>query len=85
MVELALGERVTSLEKSGNSFNAKTKSDKEYPAKAVLIATGAGRRKLAIPGADKFENKGVTYCASCDGPLLLRDRCGRDRWWQCRL
>ena len=35
-----------------------------------MIASGAGRRKLAIPGADTFEHKGVTYCASCDGPLF---------------
>src|SRR5450759_3676817 len=52
------------------SFSVKTKKEKEFSAKAVLIATGAGRRKLAIPGAEKFENKGVTYCASCDGPLF---------------
>ncbi|MEK7515523.1 MAG: FAD-dependent oxidoreductase, partial [Patescibacteria group bacterium] len=51
-------------------FTAKTKSAKEFTAKAVLIATGAGRRKLDVPGAEKFENKGVTYCASCDGPLF---------------
>ena len=36
----------------------------------MLIASGAGRRKLDVPGAEKFENKGVTYCASCDGPLF---------------
>lgn len=69
-VDIALGERVVSLEKSSDGFIAKTNSGKDYSAKAVLIATGAGRRKLAIPGAEKFENKGVTYCASCDGPLF---------------
>ena len=36
----------------------------------MLIASGAGRRKLDIPSAEKFENKGVTYCASCDGLLF---------------
>ena len=34
------------------------------------MVTGAGRRKIDVQGADKFENKGVTYCASCDGPLF---------------
>ncbi len=34
------------------------------------MGSGAGRRKLEVPGADVFENKGVTYCASCDGPLF---------------
>jgi len=41
-----------------------------YTAKTILIATGSHRRKLDIPGADTFENKGITYCATCDGPLF---------------
>ncbi len=69
-VTLALGERVVSLVKTDGGFTATTKNGKEFTAKAVLIATGAGRRKLDIPGAAKFENRGVTYCASCDGPLF---------------
>ncbi|HQT83115.1 MAG TPA: FAD-dependent oxidoreductase, partial [Candidatus Paceibacterota bacterium] len=70
IVTLVLGERVAALAAADGGFSATTKTGKEFSAKAVLIATGAGRRKLAIPGADKFENKGVTYCASCDGPLF---------------
>lgn len=69
-VTLAIGERVVSLKKDMESFLVKTKTGKEFSAKTVLIASGAGRRKLDVPGADKFENKGVTYCASCDGPLF---------------
>lgn len=70
-VMLALHERVVSLEQTAEkSFLAKTKTGKEFTAKTVLMATGAGRRKLEVPGAEKFENKGVTYCASCDGPLF---------------
>ncbi len=42
----------------------------EIFAKSLLITTGSNRRKLTIPGADEFENKGVTYCASCDGPMF---------------
>lgn len=41
-----------------------------YQVKTVLITTGSHRRKLEVPGADKFEHKGLTYCASCDGPLF---------------
>lgn len=70
MVELALGEGVGKLEKTNGGFRIATKKDKEYIARAVLVASGAGRRKLDIPGAAQFENKGVTYCASCDGPLF---------------
>ncbi len=70
VVTLAIGERVTALTKADGGFTAITKSGKEYQARAVLVASGAGRRKLNVPGAEKFENKGVTYCASCDGPLF---------------
>ena len=38
--------------------------------KAILIATGSKRRRLDVPGADELEHKGLTYCASCDGPIF---------------
>ncbi len=41
-----------------------------YSAKSLLVASGANRRKLDVPGAAEFDNKGLTYCASCDGPLF---------------
>lgn len=41
-----------------------------YETKSILIATGSHRRKLEIPGADTFDHRGVTYCASCDGPFF---------------
>jgi len=69
-VTLATKERVISLTKGEGGFVAKTKSGKEFSARAVLVASGAGRKKLGIPGADRLENKGLTYCASCDGPLF---------------
>ncbi|MFW6231280.1 MAG: NAD(P)/FAD-dependent oxidoreductase, partial [Nanoarchaeota archaeon] len=45
-----------------------------YETQAILIATGARPRKLDIKGEDRFFNKGLTYCAICDGPLFA----GRD-------
>jgi alkyl hydroperoxide reductase subunit F len=69
-VMLAQGELVEKLEKNADGSFTATTGSKSYSAKAVLVASGAGRRKLDVPGTDKFENKGVTYCASCDGPLF---------------
>ena len=44
-------------------------------AKAVIIAVGAGHRHLGVPGEHELENKGVTYCATCDGALpIFRDK-----------
>src|SRR3989344_5418357 len=63
------GEKAVAVTKSGENFTVKT--DKaEYQSKTVLIATGSKRRQLEAKGADIFENKGITYCASCDGPLF---------------
>jgi alkyl hydroperoxide reductase subunit F len=69
-LEVYEGDRATKLEKVDGGFKLTTKSGKELTAKAILVASGAARRKLAVPGADALENKGVTYCASCDGPLF---------------
>lgn len=41
-----------------------------YKALTAIVATGAQRRKLEVPGAAEHDNKGLTYCASCDGPLF---------------
>ncbi len=38
--------------------------------KALLVTSGARRRKLEVPGAAEYDQKGLTYCASCDGPLF---------------
>ncbi|MDE1943912.1 MAG: FAD-dependent oxidoreductase [Patescibacteria group bacterium] len=69
-LELALGERAAKLERAASGFRLATQSGKTFDTHAVLIASGAGRRKLEVPGAEQFENKGLTYCASCDGPLF---------------
>lgn len=62
-------ERVNKLETRGSNFIAVTDKS-SYEARTVLIATGSYRRKLEAKGADAYEHKGVTYCASCDGPMF---------------
>lgn len=62
-------ERVQKLEKQGDNFVVTTEKG-AYSTRTVLVATGSHRRKLEVPGADIFEHKGVTYCASCDGPMF---------------
>ena len=42
----------------------------EHKAKTVIIATGTEPKKLNIPGEDKFRGRGVSYCATCDGPFF---------------
>lgn len=70
------GEKVTAIEKNGENFSVKTESGDlpaqagEFLTKTILIASGSGRRKLVAKNADRLEHKGLTYCASCDGPLF---------------
>lgn len=64
------GEKVSSIAKKDSTFVVKTENGGEFETKTILIATGSGRRKLEALGADRLEHKGLTYCASCDGPLF---------------
>jgi len=47
-----------------------TSANRAYEALAVIVATGAYWRKLGVPGEDTFTGKGVSYCATCDGPIF---------------
>ncbi|OGI65635.1 hypothetical protein A3H53_00200 [Candidatus Nomurabacteria bacterium RIFCSPLOWO2_02_FULL_40_10] len=69
-LEVKEGEKVTAVEPLGTEFKVKTESGQEFQAKTILIATGSGRRKLEAKNADALEHKGLTYCASCDGPFF---------------
>jgi len=69
-LEVKEGERVTDITKKDKNFIIKTEKDEKFETKTILITSGSGRRKLVAKNADKFENKGLTYCASCDGPLF---------------
>ncbi len=69
-VEIVEGTRAQSVIKDGDVFTVTTTTGKTYTAAAVLVTAGSERRKLPAKNADQFEHKGLTYCASCDGPLF---------------
>lgn len=69
IVDVKEGEICRAIEKKDGGFSIKTDAA-TYEARAVLVTAGSHRRKLTVLGAEKFENKGITYCASCDGPLF---------------
>ncbi len=69
-VELHEGHWVKDLAKNADGTFTVTTDKTTYQAKAVLVATGSRRRKLEAVNADKYEHKGITYCASCDGPVF---------------
>lgn len=68
-VDIKEGERVSEVEECDSGYIVKT-NKQEYKTRFVLVATGSSRKKLDIVGAREFEGKGITYCASCDGPFF---------------
>src|SRR3989344_788084 len=68
-VEIKMPEFAQSVKKAGDNFKIITDQG-EYETKAVILAIGASRRKLNVPGEQKFEGKGVVYCSTCDAPLF---------------
>ena len=69
-LDIVEGEKVTKVAKIDGVITVTTESGKTHTSRALLVATGSSRRKLEALNADKFEHKGITYCASCDGPLF---------------
>ncbi len=68
-ITLKENEGVLEARRKGNVIYVKT--DKcEYEARTAIIASGKRSRELGVTGEKEFKNKGLTYCATCDGPLF---------------
>jgi len=63
---------VAKVEKDGDIFTIETEGGL-LTSSAVIVATGAAHRHLNIPGEEELAGKGVSYCATCDGPFF-KDR-----------
>jgi alkyl hydroperoxide reductase subunit F len=69
-IDMKVGEGVSSLSRISGGFEAKTDGGETYQAKAAIVVTGKRPRTLDVPGEEKLRGRGVTYCATCDGPLF---------------
>ncbi len=61
--------KIDSIDKIKNTFYVHTEIG-EYSSFALLIATGAEHRMLGVPGEKELTGRGVSYCATCDGPFF---------------
>ncbi len=61
--------KVTKLTSLGGAFVAQTDDGREFTSRATIIASGKSPKMLGVPGEKEFAGKGVTYCATCDGPI----------------
>jgi alkyl hydroperoxide reductase subunit F len=68
-ITLKENEEVIELKKTGYVVSVKTNKG-AYESKIAIIASGKKSRELNVPGEKEFKNKGLTYCATCDGPLF---------------
>jgi alkyl hydroperoxide reductase subunit F len=68
-LELIQNDEVVKVERAEKNFLVSTVQGKQFMCRAVLVATGAQPRNLNIPGEKELIGHGVTFCATCDGPL----------------
>lgn len=68
-IALKESEGVADIKKEGSTITVKTDKG-TYEAKTIIVASGKRSRELNVPGEKEFKNKGITYCATCDGPLF---------------
>ncbi len=69
-IEKLVGEKVVGLSLEGRCKVVQTVSGRKIHGKTLIVATGAQKRKLNIPGEKELAGKGVVYCSTCDGPLF---------------
>jgi alkyl hydroperoxide reductase subunit F len=67
-ITVKIPERAVDIYREGKLIKINTDLA-EYCTKTAIIATGKRPRPLSVPGETEFKNKGVTYCAICDGPI----------------
>lgn len=67
-VQIYQGESVLEIQ-PGNPIEVTT-TRRKFKTKTVLLATGASHRHLGVPGEQRLSGRGVSYCATCDGPLF---------------
>ncbi len=68
-VPLLKGVTVGNITKEADTFHVHVEDGRTFKAKTVIFATGGSPRKLQIPGEDTYNNKGISYCATCDAPF----------------
>jgi thioredoxin reductase (NADPH) len=67
-VQIFQGEKVIDIE-VGDPHVVQT-TRRKFKTRTILLATGASHRHLGVPGESRLNGRGVSYCATCDGPLF---------------
>jgi alkyl hydroperoxide reductase subunit F len=68
-IDLKEGVKVDKIKKNDDVFTVFSGNEK-YNGKTVIVCTGRKPKELTVPGEKEFYNRGISYCATCDGPLF---------------
>jgi len=68
--DLREGVGVQKIEPEGQNFSILSSNSERLSARTVIVASGKRPRNLNVPGENEYKNRGVTYCATCDGPIF---------------
>jgi alkyl hydroperoxide reductase subunit F len=71
-IDIVDGDLVSAVIKKSDegTFVVTTKNGKTLETKYILLTSGSRRKRLGVPGEDKFDGKGVVFCTTCDAPLF---------------
>jgi alkyl hydroperoxide reductase subunit AhpF len=69
-IEIIEEDLAAAVVKNAANFLVKTKNNRSFEARYLLITSGSRRKKLGVPGERELEGKGVGYCATCDAPVF---------------
>ncbi len=75
ILEVKTPETATAVRKTADgNFEVETEGGTRYGGRAIILASGARRRKLGVPGEAELDGKGVAYCSTCDAPIFSGKR-----------
>ena len=69
-IDQKIGVKVTEIKKIDGGFEVISESGEKFQGKTVLLASGKRPRLLNVEGEKELTGRGVTYCATCDGPVF---------------
>jgi len=69
-IKIGTDYEITRLDYKDKEFSITTKGGETYKSSTVIITAGKNPKRLNIPGEKEFEGRGVSYCATCDGPFF---------------
>jgi len=73
-IEQKIGTAIIEVMQPDGSFTIRTENGDNHQSRTVIVAAGKRAKTLDVPGEKDFIGKGVSYCATCDGPLFAQKR-----------